>query len=156
MLRAHLLLLLVLAACSGAQDAFIGDRTSVSCNDAIPVCTTTAACELDGTNYAAGSFTQGTTLRAIVTTTGAAAIDTQLFFVNEGTPGTDTEISIFEAACTAQVNQDSGGTDIFRTAGDSRVWSATLNVDTAGDHLLEVFSDAQADYLVSVTITPLQ
>jgi hypothetical protein len=155
-MRAHFALLLALAACSGPEDAFTDGRSLISCNDAIPVCTTTAACELDDKSYARGSFTQGTTLRAIVQTDGAADVQAQLFFESEGSPGTDTEISIFEAACAAQVSHDSGGQDIFRTAGDSRIWSATLRVDTAGDHLLEVFSDAQADYLVAVTVTPLQ
>ncbi|HUJ26858.1 MAG TPA: hypothetical protein VLW85_12620 [Myxococcales bacterium] len=156
-MRLHLLLLASLAAaCGGAEDDFTNGRAQVPCDASIPVCSTVAGCVLDSTNYTAGSFNQGGTLRIIVNTDGAANIETDLFFVNEGSPGTDTEIGTWEAQCAARYSADSGGTDIFREAGPSRVWSRTQRVDTAGDHLVEVFSDAQADYLLKVVVTATQ
>ena len=111
---------------------------------------------LDDTNYTSGSFAQGGTQRFIVRTSSAATIEVDLFFVTEGTPGTDTEVDWYETECSSEQSLDSGGDDIFSEAGPSRVWSRTEEVTTIGDHLVQVFSDAQADYLLRVIVTSAQ
>jgi hypothetical protein len=156
---AHLLAfcsLCLCAACGAAEDDFTSGRALVSCGANIPVCATFAGCVLDGTNYTSGSFAQGGTRRAIVRTTGAANLKVSLFFQSESSPGTDTEVGYSEVGCSARYSMDNGGTDIFAEAGADRVWSRTQQVSTAGDHLVEVFSDAQADYLLEVSVLPPQ
>src|SRR5471032_78920 len=153
----HLLILCgFAAACGGAEDDFTAGRALVSCDASIPVCSTFAGCVLDGANYTYGSFAQGGTRRAIVRTTGAANLKVSLLFESEGSPGTDTEIGYSEAGCATRYSMDNGGTDIFNEAGAARIWTRTQQVTTSGDHLIEVFSDAQADYLLSVSILPPQ
>jgi len=141
---------------AGPEELFTQGRAVNACNATVPVCSTTAGCVLDATNYTSGSFAQGGTRRFIVRTTSAANIEVGVFFVTEGTPGTDTEVGWYEVACSARANADSGGADVFAEAGPDRIWKRTQRVDTVGDHLVEVFSDAQADYLLRVIVTPIQ
>ena len=155
----HLFLCATLALCGclgGPEDLFTQGRAADACRATVPVCSTTAGCVLDAMNYTSGSFAQGGTRRLIVRTTSAATIEVDVFFATEGTPGTDTEIGWYEVGCSGRVSADSGGTDVFAEAGPDRVWKRSQKVNTAGDHLVEVFSDAQADYLLRVVVTPVQ
>jgi hypothetical protein len=77
-------------------------------------------------------------------------------FTKEISPGIDTEVTWYETGCQDRVSASSGGTDVFREAGDDNVWKRQEKVVTAGDHLIEVFSDAQADYLLRVKVLPGQ
>jgi hypothetical protein len=139
-----------------AEDNFTDGRSQVACTSTVPVCSTTAGCVLDGTNYAAGNFAQGATQRVIVRTTVPSEIDVSLFFVTESSPGTDTEVTWYEVGCTDRFSVDSNGVDVFASAGPDRVWLSKQQVFTDGDHLVEVFSDAQADYLLKVDVKPTQ
>jgi hypothetical protein len=141
------------AACSGGPEAdFTADRSAVSCNSAIPVCTTYAGCSLDETNYVAGSFSQGPAVRFLVHTGGPATISVELYFTSEQSPGVDTEVTWYESACASSTTQASDGADVFAEAGANMVWKRSQQVTTEGDHLVELFSDAQASYLLRVEI----
>jgi len=148
-----LLLPLALAVgCIDAQSAFIDGRTLDACTSTIPVCTTTADCLLDLTNYTQGSFNEGATRRLVVHTDEAATITVELYFTTEISPGIDTEVTFYESECLSSDDVTSGGDDIFQEAGPGHIWQRSHQVVTAGDHLVEVFSDAQADYLLLVNI----
>jgi hypothetical protein len=156
----RLLLVLAVAALSGcfadAEGAFTDGRALEPCASTIPVCSATASCVLSDTNYTEGSFAQGATRRVIVRTTGEATIDVALYFVTEGSPGVDTEIAWSEVGCRDRASVSSDGKDLFAEAGADRVWHRSRKVTTAGDHLVEVFSDAQADYLLRVSVQNAQ
>lgn len=150
-----LLSALALSGCLGGPEAgFTQGRALSTCNATVPVCSSTAGCVLDATNYTSGSFAQGGTRRFIVRTVSAADVEVELFWASEGTPGTDTEVGFYETGCSSRASKDSGGADVFNEAGPARIWKRLQRVDTAGDHLIEVFSDAQADYLLRVNVTP--
>ena len=153
---AALLLLALAAGCGDAEDAFTAGRTLKPCNGAIPVCSATAGCVLDGDSYASGAFQQGGTLRAIVRTTSAADIQVSLFFRTEASPGTDTEIAWSEVGCRDRYSAQSAGRDVFVEAGADRIFKRSQHVTTQGDHLIEVFSDAQAEVLYKVTVQGAQ
>jgi hypothetical protein len=150
------LAVLSLVACGGPQDAFVGDRLSIACTASLPVCTATAGCVLDDSNYAASTFQQGGTTRAIVRLTGPADVEVALFFQTEQSPGTDTEIAWYETGCRQRFSDQSGGKDVFVEAGDARVYTRTQRLNLPGDHLIEVFSDAQAQVLVKVSVHSAQ
>jgi hypothetical protein len=143
----------VTVSCAGdPQSAFVANRMAVSCDSAVPVCTTYAGCGLDGTNYTKGSFAQGPAIRFLVHTEGPATISVEVFFTSEQSPGVDTEVTWYEAACSTSTTQASDGADVFAEAGAGMVWKRSQKVTTAGDHLVELFSDAQADYLLRVEV----
>jgi hypothetical protein len=147
----------LLPACvPDSEDLFIDNRTYVPCVGQVPVCVTQAGCVLDAAGYTRGNFAQGSTLRAVVRTTVPSVIEVQLYFRTEGSPGTDTEIAFNEVGCRTRIALQSGGVDVFAEAGEGRVWSRKQQVFTPGDHLVEVFSDAQAEYLLKVNVQPTQ
>jgi hypothetical protein len=155
----HLLLLALplVAACADAESQFIGERSFVPCAGVLPICTSSqnAGCVLDGATYTAGDFSEGASRRVIVrTTTSAALIQVDLYLRTELSAGTDTEVTWNEVGCRDRTVLGSKGQDIFREAGDERIWSRTAQVITRGDHLVEVFSDAQASYLLRVSVRP--
>jgi hypothetical protein len=139
-----------------SEELFTDTRNYVDCTGQVPVCTAQAGCVLDSTNYTRMNTSQGSTLRAVVRTTVASVIEVQLYFRTEGSPGTDTEITWYEVGCRDKFNQSSGGVDIFAEAGEGRVWTRSQQVYTPGDHLIEFFSDAQAEYLLKVNTNASQ
>jgi hypothetical protein len=143
---------LALSGCINPESNFIDGRTLNLCNSTIPVCETMANCVLDETNYTQGNFDEGATQRLIVHTDAAATITVELYFVTEVSPGIDTEVTYNEVDCQSSDDETSGGADIFQQAGPARIWTNSHQVVTAGDHLVEVFSDAQAQYLLLVDV----
>jgi hypothetical protein len=162
LLRAAAALLLCAAAASLAgcvpdsEELFIDNRTYIPCTGQVPVCVTQAGCVLDASGYTRGNFAQGSTLRMVVRTTVPSVIEVLLYFRTEGSPGTDTEIAWNEVGCRTRTSLQSGGVDVFAEAGEGRIWSRKQQVFTPGDHLVEVFSDAQAEYLLKVNVQPTQ
>ena len=146
----------VLAGCGGPEETFTDSRTLRECAGAVPVCSTSGGCVLDNQTYARGAFQQGGTLRAIVRTTSAADVEVALYFRTEQSPGTDTEIAWSEVGCRERFSAQSDGRDVFAEAGNDRVWKRKQRLTTAGDHLIEVFSDAQAEVLYKVTVLGAQ
>jgi hypothetical protein len=156
-LPALLLLGLCAQACvPQAEDLFTESRQPVTCKESVPVCSTTAGCVLDDTNYTSGSFNQGSSARVVVRVTVPSSIEVDLFFKTEISPGIDTEVSWYETGCRDRFNLTSGGANIFAEAGDGRIWTRKQTVYLPGDHLIDVFSDAQADYLLKVSVQPSQ
>ena len=150
------LVLGLLAGCGGAEETFTDGRTLIECVGAVPVCSTSGGCVLDNQTYAHGAFQQGGTLRAIVRTTGSADVEVALYFRTEESAGTDTEVAWSEVGCRQRFSAQSDGRDVFLEAGNDRVWKRKQRLTTAGDHLIEVFSDAQAEVLYKVTVTGAQ
>ena len=146
---------LILAACANdPQTNFTAGRTEISCAGDVPVCTLFAGCTLDESNYTSGSFTQGADQLFIVNTTGPATISVEIFFTSEQSPGVDTEVTWYESGCAQSEMSASDGSDVFAEAGANLVWTRSQLVTTAGDHLIDLFSDAQANYLLRVQVLP--
>jgi hypothetical protein len=133
-----------------ASDAFIGDRTIDLCLDVLPACEGTVGCVLDEDEYLEGGFPS--TRRFLVDTESAAEITVSILFASRGSAGADTRIRWYEPNCADRDEWASQGIDVFREAGDDRVLSRTGRVSEFGEHLVEIRSDAFADYLVKVDV----
>jgi hypothetical protein len=144
---------LAAAACGDAESVFVSGRAQLACDQALPVCGSFAGCVLSPESYAQSAFKQGGTTRFIVRTTGAADLEISLFFRTEESPGSDTEIAWYEAGCQQRYSAQSGGRDVFVEAGEARIFKRSQRLTTAGDHLVEVFSDAQAEVLLEVAVS---
>ena len=143
---------LALLACD-ARDLFVGDRDRDECNGNWPVCTFRAGCNLNDREYMEGSFPGSR--RFIVETRGEARIRVVILFLTQISPGSDTEIHWYEPGCFERYSYFSDGTDLFREAGKTGILEKERDVFLAGDHLIEVFSDAVADFLLKVEVSPL-
>ena len=144
------LALLWLGCAQSASDAFAGDRSLDLCTDVFPACDGTVGCVLGEDEYVEGGFPS--TRRFLVDTEGAADITVSILFVSRGSAGADTRILWYEPNCADRDEWASAGIDVFRDAGEDRVLSRTGRVTQFGEHLVEIRSDAFADYLVKVDL----
>ena len=142
----------VVAGCGfGSEAAFIDTSTLSDCLDEIPVCNTTAGCKLvEEDSYLEGVFPGQRFF--IVPTEGEAVIRVKMFWRTQLGPGADTEITWFEPACIDDFDFDSQGADIFRDSNEQGIFVKEQRVFRAGDHLVEVRSDATADYLLRTEV----
>ena len=154
-LRLVALALVGVAALMGcdARDVFVGDRDRDECNGNWPVCTFRAGCNLNDREYMEGSFPGSR--RFIVETNGEAIIRVVILNLSQISPGADTEIHWYEPGCFERYSYNSDGADLFREAGKTGILEREREVFLAGDHLIEVFSDAVADFLLKVEIAPI-
>lgn len=134
----------------GALGNFADGLTLDRCADTYPVCETTAGCVLSNASYVEGSFPGQR--QFIVPAPADAVITVDLFLDDQTAAGTDTEIRWHEPECFDTYRWTSGGADIFLIAGRSQILSRSQQVTEAGDHLVEIFSDAVVDYLLRVRV----
>jgi hypothetical protein len=87
-----------------------------------------------------------------VPTEGEAVIRVKLFWRTQLGPGADTEITWFEPACVDDFAFDSDGADIFRDTNDQGIFVKEQRVFRGGDHLVEIRSDATAEYLLRTEV----
>lgn len=145
----------LLSGCAqSAGEAFAEGRTLDPCLDVLPSCGGTAGCVLDGDEYAEGRFPS--TMRFLVVTEGVADVAVAVLFDARGSSGADTRIAWYEPNCVDRDEWASKGIDVFREAGDDGVLERTGRVTQFGEHLVEVRSDAFADFLIKVTVEPLR
>ncbi|MCK6552942.1 hypothetical protein L6R52_44375, partial [Myxococcota bacterium] len=110
----------------------------------------TAGCTLGVGKYVEGSFPGAR--QFIVPAPEEAIIKVKIFFREAVATGVDTEILWHEPGCFDTYQYASEGADIFLDAGNDKIFERQRQVFLAGDHLVEVFSDAVADYLLSVEV----
>lgn len=135
----------------GSEAAFIDKASLSDCLDELPVCNTTANCKLvEEESYLEGSFPGQRSF--IVPTEGKAMIRVKLFFRSRLGPGADTEIVWFEPACVEDYSYESQGADIFRETNDNGIFIQEQIVFRAGEHLVQIRSDAVADYLLRTEV----
>ena len=140
------------AACGfGSEAAFIDASTLTDCLDEIPVCNTTGGCRMvEEESHLEGSFPGQRTF--IVPTEGEATIRVKLYWRERLGPGSDTEIVWFEPSCVDDFNFESQGADIFRDSNDQGIFQKEQKVFRAGDHLIEIRSDAVAKYILRTEV----
>lgn len=133
------------------EDVFTGDRDLDDCQGNWPVCAYRAGCKLNEREFMEGSFPGSR--RFIVETAGRSDIRVSLLFLTQVSPGADTEIHWYEPGCFERYGYASEGADLFREAGGSGIFEKTRTVYRGGDHLVEVFSDAVADFLLKIDVS---
>jgi hypothetical protein len=133
--------------CITAENAFLGGRLPILCDQSYYTCNVTAGCALDGDHYISDSFPG--TRRVIVTSADAnSEWQVRMFLTDLRAPGSELLIQMYEPTCTLDVNEArvyfEG--DLFAEAGNDRTLVYDLHVFGIGEHLLEIYSDASTGY----------
>ncbi|MFH0902695.1 MAG: hypothetical protein V2A73_18850 [Pseudomonadota bacterium] len=111
-------------------------------------CGSQARCVLDEEHYLAGEFPGSR--RFIVRTEGEALLDVQFLLVDRRNPGSDFRLVVHEPVCGERYLYDAAGQDLFRLIGADGVLLIPMKVLLAGDHLVELISDAYCGYYLKV------
>ncbi len=137
-----------LAACDfGSEGAFTSGADLLTCDGSVPVCNTTAGCKMiEEDHYIEGEFPGFR--QFIVETAGEAYIRIKIYWRTQLSPGSDTEIRWFEPACVENYRYESQGLNIFDEADGAGIWYKDERVFRAGDHLIEIRSDATGEYIL--------
>ncbi len=133
-----------------AQDNFTRGLSKDRCDGTYPICATTAGCVMGEKRFLEGSFPGGR--EVIVPAPADSIIVVRLFFTTQVAHGEDTRILISEPGCIDTYEWASEGRDIFLEAGSDRTIEVRQEVFLDGDHLLQVASDAVAEYIVQVDV----
>ncbi|MCA9671137.1 MAG: hypothetical protein KC503_36315 [Myxococcales bacterium] len=143
------------------EAAFTGDRSEIPCGSgAYPVCRGAyAGCILEENNYIRGTF-PGSRKFLVTTKPGDWTIRILIFLDQQRAPGDLFEVNWFEPGCTDQYRyklSDNSGTggervDIFEKAGRDKVFEVEQPVVESGDHLVEIFADATARFVVRAVV----
>jgi hypothetical protein len=144
--------LVFISACNiGSEAAFIDTAQLDICTDEIPICNTTAGCVLvEEEGYIEGEFPGQKSF--IVPTEGEAVIRVRLLWRERLGPGSDTEIIWHEPACVEDYAYESQGADVFADTNEQGIFVKEQRVFRAGEHLVEIRSDATATYLLRTEV----
>lgn len=144
--------LLLVAGCSfGSEGAFTGPRALDTCDLEIPICNTTAGCKLvEEDRFLEGVFPGQRAI--IVPTAGEATIRVEVYWRSQLGPGADTEIIWHEPACVDAFRFESQGANIFDDSNAQGIFVKQQQVFREGEHLVEIRSDATAEYLIRTSV----
>lgn len=137
------------AGCLTADEAFTGGRIQNLCAESLTICDGSAGCALDNDHYLEGNFPG--TVRVIVNAKVAGGrLSVRLRLTEMRYPGTEMVVQAYEPGCGDLSEERLKDVDLFDLAGDEGVLQFDLALKGAGDHLLEVFSDMSAGFLLTV------
>ena len=140
------------ASCETAEEVFVGDRLAKLCDESYWVCNVSTGCVLDNDHYVEGVF-PGTRRIVITTQEVEQDIRVRIYFRTQESPGTEILVQLYEPNCivnTALARENLVNVDLFEEAGDDRMLIFELTALEEGEHLLEIYSDASAEYLLVV------
>ena len=142
---------LVMTGCVDDSRLFTEGRIEDLCNESIPVCGRTAACTLDNSEFFRGEFPGGQ--RYIVRTEFEDQKMFARFLLDDlAFPGTEILVKAFTPDCGDFDQKHPRNVDLFDLAGDDRVLEFEIDLPGQGDHLVEVFSDMSATYLMTFDV----
>ena len=142
----------VASACGDAKSVFIGNRLRDDCNGNWPVCTTAAGCVVGNGQYIPGTFPG--TLRTIVQLTVPTTVEIDIFLTTEGAVGSETDLIWNEPGCGQAFRDPINGKDLFAQFDSAGQFTDSHELYESGDHLIEVNSDATANYVLKLNLTP--
>ena len=140
-------------SCQTEAEAFVDDRLMSICDEAYQICNLPAGCVLDRNHYIEGAF-PGSRRFVVVTESRDVKIVVRIFFESQIAPGTQMLVRAYEPNCsvnTTKAEMILENVDLFKRAGDDKMLDFELEVADVGEHLVEVSSDASAEYLIVVT-----
>lgn len=147
---ALLVLALLMAGGCSSEDLFAQGRVNEPCSAVYPTCHTqyAAGCYLDADRYTEGQLPG---MRRVLVSTNQVdqIIRVRLFFREMVFPGTEILVQAYEPDCgdvSRDLRQD---IDVFEEAGDDFTLIFDLEAEMPGDHLVELYSDCSADYLLT-------
>jgi hypothetical protein len=139
-------------SCESGEEAFVDDRLLMPCQEAYYICNRPAGCVIDKDHYVEGVF-PGTRRMVVRTERRDVRLDVKLYISFMEAPGTEIFVQAWEPDCTLDTinaRDHRVDVDIFEEAGDDRTLGFSLNVAEKGEHLLDINSDASAEYLLLV------
>lgn len=143
--------LVALAGCGGLREEFIGGRARDACNQTWPVCDHVVGCVLGTQTFVSGRFPGQTSF--MVRLVEPATVTVSIYIEAVGGTGTDpTFIHFFEEGCRARIRRDVPAEAFVAEAERTGVFSRSADLVGMGDHLIEIFSDAQAQYMAKVDV----
>lgn len=150
-----LALLFTGAACDpNSLEAHIKGRSLVPCVQHIPACPSLyAACELNDTTYAQVRFPGDSPFRFVVGARPEEEIAVTLFFVAQADAGLDTRILWYEPGCSDVYVYESEGRNLLEEAEETNSITRSQIVYDGGDHLIEIFTDLQAETVITVQVS---
>ena len=145
-----LTVMLSMASCLTAEEEFVQDRLYSICDEAYWHCSLPTGCILDSDHYVDGQFPG---VRRVVVETDRNDVDVQVrIFIGDAlSGGTEMLVQLYEADCSLDRNLGKKqliDVDLIEKAGDDRVLTFNLHVMQEGEHLLEVYSDMTAKFLM--------
>ena len=148
---AALAALVLCAGCIDDESIFTQGRLENLCNQSIPACATQAACVLGNKDFYRGQFPGG--LRIIVRSElDQAALIVRFLLTEQLFPGTEILVQARTVDCGDVVEEHPQDIDLFELAGQDRTLDFELDFPGKGDHLVEIFSDMSAEYLMTTTV----
>jgi hypothetical protein len=88
----------------------------------------------------------------VVRTTGAATARFQVLLDERRASGTDFVLTVHEPTCSEASVYDNMGQDLFSLTDTDGVLHVSLQIRRAGDHLVELTSDAYCRYALTVDL----
>ena len=138
------------------ESIFTSGRIEDLCNGVVPSCKKQAGCVLDDEHFTRGVF-PGEQRIVVRSVARDANLVVRLLFTEMVYPGTEILAQAFSPDCgdvaMEQIIVDGPeDIDLFEYAGDDRIIDFDLALPETGDHLLEIYSDMAADYLVTTEV----
>jgi hypothetical protein len=148
----RLLLVAALAACDpSSEEEFTKGRSYDPCLQTIPACPgLVGRCTLDGSRYARQTFPGD--FRFMVNANAGHIIQVLLYFADQRDAGLSTQIFWNEPGCSEVYVFDSEGRNLFAETEDLNLFTEKREVAETGEHLIEIFSDMQAEVLVTAEV----
>ncbi len=152
----HLLLLggalWALGGCADRRAEFLGNRAPDACSEAWPICGSVAGCVIGSQSYLEGRFPGKA--RFIVNVAEPSAVWVSVYIDNPSAAGENTTIDWYEDRCRAFIRESVDGEAFVGEAQRVGYFLRRADLIAEGDHLIEVKSDSEADYLVKVDVLP--
>lgn len=140
-----------LPGCFTDVSVFTSGRTEDNCNGSLPLCRQYAGCALDRQSYVRGSFPGE--LRVAAQTEAPRSILVVRMLLTEMTwPGTELLVLAYSPGCGDVRGEHLVDVDFFQLAGRDRILTFEIPLESTGDHLVEVFSDMAAAYLLTADV----
>ncbi|MHB1845034.1 MAG: hypothetical protein ACYCWW_09400 [Deltaproteobacteria bacterium] len=141
-------------SCGSPKDAWIAGRILDPCGGSWPVCNTVVGCPLDSSSYAEGKFPG--TAQYLVQTPGPATVTIHLFLDEVTAAGSEATLTWFETGCTSRFQTQVTGAVFVGESQNLGEFQRSEQLAGAGDHLIQIQSDATASYSVKVDIVPTE
>ena len=139
---------LLAAGCGSDLGGFTGTRALNLCGEAYPVCNTAAGCVLTEQQYTEGVLPGSA--QVLFRTEGPALVRVRLLFIDRRSPGRSTTIEWNEVGCGNQQAYTTMGQDLFKVAGDGAQLVVERPLQTSGDHLIRLLSDATTRFQLRI------
>jgi hypothetical protein len=148
------LVALLLTGCGSVREDFLGSRIQDACGGEWPICSTTVGCILGDRSYVEGRF-PGTNKVALKVFEPSEVTVSFLLSETAGA-GVQTVVNFYETSCSSRVRTVITGRTFIGESEQVGFVKRSAELSEAGDHLIEVESDARTKYVMKLDVLPLR